>query len=86
MTLAECLYYLVREAHNCAIDPQYREDDKYFDAALRLINPSWKPRNVEILCLVQAANRRGRLPELDAAMERYFASEPTGQLELEGMV
>jgi hypothetical protein len=60
-------------------------DDTYFDGALRLIDASWQYRDVEMRALVCAAKKRGRLPELDAVMERCFESEPVGQLRLEAI-
>ena len=73
MTLDECLYYLMREMDGglCA--------DKHFDAALTLIDPSRRFRNIEIDALVHAAQKRGRMEELDAVMKRYYAGQ-TGQM------
>lgn|GEM_PF-6897617 len=68
MSLQECLYYIVRA--DCGGIP---EKDVYFDDALAHIREQGF-RNiamcaVEIRALIHAAKRRGRLEELDRAVE-----------------
>jgi hypothetical protein len=68
--LDECLYYLVREDFNAARGG--REKDIYFNDALRHISEKGLAglRVVEVDALVNAARRRGRLDDLDKAVER----------------
>lgn len=73
--MAECLYYLVREDFNADKCSQVLslERDEYFNDALENIRALGLENismcTVEVKSLINAAKRRGRLEELDRAVE-----------------
>lgn len=75
-TLQECLYYLVREDFNVTKTPEYREKDEYFNDAIEYIRQhGLQPQNhkiirIELIALINAARRRGRLEELGKVIKR----------------
>lgn len=81
ISLNECLYYLVREDHNFKGKvegrPDWLEDNNFFNTALEHVKTMLMDRiplrlaNVEILALINAAKRRGRIDELDKIFEPY---------------
>lgn len=73
MTLDECLYFLVREDYNASKGGKL-EKDVYFNDALARIRGTGLAglRVVEVESLVRAAERRGRLDELDQAVARWL--------------
>jgi len=79
----ECLYYLVREDANNDVTPGYLENDIWFDDVLEHIRRDGLHDlcEIELICLVNAARRRSRLEELDAAVEGKTAAK-RGQLIL----
>lgn len=72
----ECMYYLVRESFNADMSrrremPVKMEKDVYFNDVLEHVRTGGLTglAKVEIDCLIEAARRRNRLPELDAAIK-----------------
>ena len=71
--LEECIYYLVREDYNCAIGGSKIEQDVYLDHILQHIKQigfkNLELSRLELEAIINAAKRRNRLDELDAAVE-----------------
>jgi len=68
----ECLYYLTREAFNNQDgDCGWREKEEYFNDVLEHIKNHGliEVLPVEIISLVEVAELRGRIKELDEAVE-----------------
>lgn len=69
----ECIYYLVREDYNCSIGAEKLEKDIYFEHMIQHIREigfkNLELSEIEITAIINAAKRRGRLKELDAAVE-----------------
>lgn len=70
--LDECLYYLVREMGNLGAEAK----PIYFESALEHVRRDGLAgmTGLEVRALVYAARRRGRLAELDEAVEGCYAS------------
>jgi len=69
--LNECLYYLVREWGGAGPEA----DDTYFEDALKQIDKEHFMRGIEFDALVKAAERRGRLGELEKIYEEVKGRE-----------
>lgn len=69
---AECLYYLVREMDGLGA----RAKDVYFEDALEHIRQDGLSDmcHLEVEGLVMAAEKRGRLEDLDEAVEKWTAT------------
>jgi len=84
----ECLYHLTRESfNNQHSDTGWREKEEFFNDVLEHIKKHGliEMNRVEIISLVEAAERRGRIKELDEAVEIGSAkpdSTLSGQLLL----